>query len=350
VFRGGALAERRVIDLINRRFVPFFYNVGKGGCGYDADAASFIHEFTSEFEGNAVAPPPIFLASPEHKLLGQLDNFVHQDEFFTGLLKVLRENPDFNKPTDAERAALEAGESETATVAQRQLAARIQEELGEYKAARKLYAAVAEATDIATQDSVSAALALARIERYSKNWKLAETRLDLLDKNWSDAKSRPTTLNSELAMERAYSLLAAKSYDAARKLLVDAIKASPSHDRVPEMHYYAGLASYKLKRKEWASFHWGWVMVNTPDDRHYMRAYSAATNEASPFPNPDLDEGIFKSGGITQDSADAARAIVVAEYERLKDTFTKEDYWSVKPGSKRKAEPEKSDDEKEDGF
>ena len=347
MFRGGALAERRVIDLINRRFVPFFYNVGKGGCGYDADAAKFIHEFTSEFEGNAVAPPPIFLASPESKLLGQLDNFVHQDEFFSGLLKVLRENPEFNKPTDEEKAALDAGESKNASVAQLQAAARINEELGEYKDALRLYAAIVESAGLAAEDSVSATLALARIERYSKNWKLAEVWLDFLDKKWSNPKSRPTTLDAELAMERAYSLLAAKNYDAARKLLVVAIKADPTHDRVPEMHYYAGLASYKLKRKEWANFHWGWVMVNAPDDRHYMRAYSAATNEASPFPNPDLDEGTFKSDGITQDSADAARAKVVAEYERLKDTFANDDYWTAKAGSKSKKQ---DDEEKEDGF
>ncbi len=321
--------------------------MGKGGCGYDKDAAAFIHEFTSEFEGNAVAPPPIFLASPESKLLGQLDNFVHQDEFFAGLLKVLHENPDFNKPTADEKAALDAGENATVTAAERQAAARIQEELGEYKDARRLYAAVAEATGVAAQDSVSASLALARIERYSKNWKLAETHLDGLDKKWSDAKSRPAKLNAELAMERAYSLLSAKSYDAARKLLVDAIKANPTHNRVPEMHYYAGLASYKRKRKEWANFHWGWVMANAPDDRHYMRAYSAATNEASPFPNPDLDEGAFKSGGITQDSADAARAKVTKEYERLKDAFSQDDYWTAKPGSKSK-KPE--NEEKEDGF
>ena len=40
--RAGAFADKRVIDLLNRRFVPYYFNTGGPGEGKNNDAAAFV--------------------------------------------------------------------------------------------------------------------------------------------------------------------------------------------------------------------------------------------------------------------------------------------------------------------
>ena len=63
--RAGAFAETRVIDLVNRRFVPFFYNVSADEPGASEPATAFV--------GTKTDNPHAFLAAftPEGEYLGE---------------------------------------------------------------------------------------------------------------------------------------------------------------------------------------------------------------------------------------------------------------------------------------
>ena len=88
-----------------------------------------------------------------------------------------------------------------------------------------------------------------------------------------------------------------------------------------ELHFYAGVACFFLKQKDWANFHWGWVMKNLANDHHYMRCYLAATADAMPYPNPELGGYRSSSRMISHQLADAARDKAMQDYERLKDEY-----------------------------
>ncbi len=287
--RGGPLAERRVIDLLNRRFIAFYFNIGKSGSGYDADAAALIAEVDPRFGGRAVPTPPVWVFTPDLKLLGTIDNYAPKDAYFEALRGFLRKHPDSNAMSEDEKKGI---------------GGKLWEELGEYDKARDAYA---------SGGKPESSLGLARIARYEKQWDEAERRLSAL--------TGKKGFEADLAMERAYSMLAKKDYAKAKATLVEAIKAYPRAKRLGELHFYAGVANFFLDQRDWANFHWGWVMENLPEDYNYMRCYFAASADAMPYPNPELGGYRSKGGMVTHDSANRARAKAMEDYQRLKGEF-----------------------------
>ena len=51
-----------------------------------------------------------------------------------------------------------------------------------------------------------------------------------------------------------------------------------------------------MKDRDWAKFHWCWIVKQLPEDRFYMRAYVAAAAEIMPYPNPEL--GNYRARGM----------------------------------------------------
>lgn len=121
----------------------------------------------------------------------------------------------------------------------------------------------------------------------------------------------------DVAMESAYHLLDARSWEPARTLLHLAIRKFGDSERMGEMHFSAGVASFFLEQKDWARFHWCWVMKNIPDDCNYMRCYMAATAEAMPYANPELGGYKGGKGMISHALADKARDAAMKDYEKL---------------------------------
>lgn len=284
--RAGCFAEKRVIDLLNRRFVPYFFNRGGPGKGHDKAA----QEFTTGKTKNPYAYLAAFTPSGEY--LGEAEIYADKDDVFAWLKKLLADHPEYALATDYEKQLVEAQEKKELSRESPLLMslARLQEELGEYQDARRAYKRIA-AGDPGSEESAQAHLGLLRIARYRKRWQEHETLEDALrtadkEKAWA----------ADVAMERGHRLLARKEYQQARELLEPLARAATASSRLAEIHFHAGVACWFLEDRDWAKFHWCWIVENVPEDRFYMRAYVAAAAEIMPYPNPEL--GNYRARGM----------------------------------------------------
>lgn len=324
-----------MIDLLNRRYVCFFFNVGEGQHGWDADAGAWFkkHKQKHVYSG---------IFTHEGKRLVNLPNTGDKDVYFKHLRKTLDANEAQDIYTEEELKIVDAAGAEDPDAKAILAAARVYEELGKYDEAVEQYAKTNRA---------KALLAQARIARYRENWKDAQALLEELSKR----KGAKGAMKAKIAMEVGYALLADKKYDEARKVLVEAAKAHPKCGVIGELHYYAGIASWKLDRKEWAHFHWYHIIEKLPEDRHYQRAFISVAINAIPFPFAELPDE-RRGGMVTHDSANKARAKAKADYDRLKDEFAADDYWEPKdkPADPETPEPKKPepapDTDKEEEF
>src|SRR5687767_3841621 len=98
--RAGCFAETRVIRLVNRRFVSFYYNTGGPGLGKDPAAAAFTRGRTK----NVYAFYAAF--APDGEPVGVTDVYAAKDNVFDFLVALLRANPEFDKFTKDEEAVL----------------------------------------------------------------------------------------------------------------------------------------------------------------------------------------------------------------------------------------------------
>src|SRR5215510_9402715 len=98
--RAGCFAETRVINLLNRRFVNFYYNTGGPGLGKDPAAALFVKGKVK----NTYAFYAAFSAAGEP--LGVTDVYASKDNVFDFLVALLRANPEFDRFTREEENAL----------------------------------------------------------------------------------------------------------------------------------------------------------------------------------------------------------------------------------------------------
>ena len=261
--RAGAFCDDRVIALMNRRFVNYYYNRSGKGEGGNADAAAFTR-------GRTKNPYAFFAAfAPDGTYLGETPLYGTKDEVFTWLRELLDEHPDHDKPTADEGRALEGGGPG---------AARLLDELGRHAEARKAWAAV---------EGSEARLAEARLARLAGDWDAHAAALGRLD---AEAHA------ADLAAEKGHRLVASKSWAEAREHLEAALRAHPKGPRLAEMRFAAGVACWFLDDRDWAKFHWMWVVENLPEDRLAMRCRIAAAAEAMPYENPEL--GGFKARGM----------------------------------------------------
>ena len=100
--RAGGFAEERVIELINRRFVPYYYEVSGQGCAANPEAAEFV--------GKKTRNPWAFLAAfaPDGELLGETALYADKDQVFEFLHSLLVRHPEFAESAADERALLSA--------------------------------------------------------------------------------------------------------------------------------------------------------------------------------------------------------------------------------------------------
>jgi len=127
VLRAGPFSDERIIRLANRRFIPFYFDLSNRGVAGDPDARKFVVAKRKELGGRAVPTPPVLFMSPDGEVLGEVSNYASSNKVLKAMLKVLEENPRFNKPSEAEKNA----ESAVAK-------ARIRIDLQDYKGAKKL--------------------------------------------------------------------------------------------------------------------------------------------------------------------------------------------------------------------
>lgn len=274
--RAGAFAERRVIDLLNRRFVPFYFNTGGPGEGKDPDAAAFVK--------GKVKNKWAFLAAftPDGEYLGESEIYADKDQTFAWLMGLLAKHEKFAGATAAEKKTLDAGGAD---------AARLREEVGDYAGAAKLY------------ETLKDSAALARLARYEKRW-------DDVEKHLPDLKG------ADAAAESGYLLLNRKKHKEARELLEPAAKEHAKSPRAAELRFSAGVACWFLDDKPWAHYHWVWVVENLPEDRLTRRCYIAAAAEGMPYENPELD-------GYAMEGNSGAIHVIKAAYARARKDYAK---------------------------
>ena len=338
--RAGAFAESRVIRLINRRFVPFFFNTGGPGLGRDRDANRFVDQFSKKHkrfpnfkmltdadgnQSNTIAYFAAFQCGESPSLSGVSGGwreegeardlemiYPSKDAVFEFLRKMLRENPEYNHFTKKEQTALDAAKANPSDPQLLVAAAVIHEELGNYQEARELCqrALKQKAThgDLATVHRL-----LMRMARYQQDWTALKKHAELAARQ---DKANDLDLAGDIQMELAYWEIKTKQYREAKTRLDKAIAAFPQSTRLGEFHYYSGIASFFLKEKPIAYYHWCWIVENLPDDVMARRAYITAVHEDFPYPNFELD-GFKTENPIGNHSIRAAYEAAKKHYQTI---------------------------------
>lgn len=197
-------------------------------------------------------------------------------------------------------------------------AARLLMELGRYEEA---LSACDELLDAGAGDLAAVHSDRLKIARYLDDWKRHEEFEDSLRSYAETSSTRPSTIPAVLAVERGRRALAREDFETARVILQSAAAEFAESPRGSEAHFYAGVACWMSGDRDWAKFHFMWVVENLPDDRLYMRARIAAAAEAMPYKNPELggfraDVGSIGTRQIVE-GVQAAREV----YERLAPIF-----------------------------
>lgn len=294
--RAGAFAEKRVIDLVNRRFAPVFFSTGGPGKGHDKAAQAFVKNRTK----NKWAFLCVF--TTDGRCLGESEIYAGKDEVFDFLVKILADHPEMNVETDAEKGVLDRGRAPSASPAEIAAAAAIEEELGRYESAAKFLSRLVKTEDPQYRDA--AHRAQLRITRYRKAWKDHES---ILAEFAADTAQRNHDARIDIAIERGYAQIAANDFVAARATLETAAAAALGKARETEAHFVAGVACWMSGDRDWAKFHWCEIVSRFPDDRFYMRARIAAAAESMPYPNAEL--GNFEADTGPIGTADITRAV-----------------------------------------
>lgn len=309
--RAGCFAESRVINLLNRRFVNFYYNTGGPGLGKDPSAAAFAKGKTS----NVYA----FFAAfdPTGEAFGATELYASKDETFAFLVKLLREHPGFDKNTPAEQRVLDLAKEKPEDPQSQVAAGQLLEELGRYEAAAPCYRrALASKPDKGAH--AEAYRGLLRMARYEREWDVIENLCHAIE---SDPMARTLGLEADIGMERGYHLNAKGQHAELRKLMDETIKKHGMTQRLSELHFYAGVACFFLKDVDWASYHWCWVVENLPDDRLNRRCFIAAAHKGMPYQNPELSGYGAKLPGGNVDVINRAYRDAKQSYDRLKDLY-----------------------------
>ena len=146
---------------MNRRFVAYYFNVGKSGNGYNQQASEFIHRVDQRFQSRSVPTPPIWIFNPEGELVVTIDNYLEKNRFFEQLRGILDEHKAFDILTEQEQSILSEAKDAPNDEARNLVAVRLLDELGDYEQALAL------AGKLKSDES---RLLEARIARYQTRW------------------------------------------------------------------------------------------------------------------------------------------------------------------------------------
>lgn len=302
--RAGGFAELRVIRLLNRRFVSFYFNTGGPGLGKDAHAAGFVLPKVK----NKFAHWAGF--TPKGEYLGEAAIYADKDQMFAYLVALLRNNPEFDRMTAEEKAVLDIADKSPGNALAQKEAGVIHEDLGRYAQAVRCYQRILAADALAETKS-EAYRALMRIARHEKRWADVQVLAE------QAAKENLAGLAADIAMERGYLWLSERRYADLRLAMEKSIREHPRHPRMGEFRFYAGVACFFLNDIDRASYHWVWVVENIPDDHMQRRCYIAAAHRGMPYPNPELGGFQSKHKGGNIQVIQAAYSTAQAAYRRI---------------------------------
>ncbi|HLQ37602.1 MAG TPA: hypothetical protein VK348_07365, partial [Planctomycetota bacterium] len=247
--RGGPFSETRVIDLLNHRFVPFFYNTGGPGLGKDAQASAFIRGKVP----NRWAFFAVF--APDGSVLGVTEIYAGTEDVAAFLAALLRAHPEFDRdtPTEAKVLAGAKADEPSAAVA----AGALAETLSRPAPAVAAYTmALAKGTP---EEQAAAYRGLLRLTRQQGDWPAHASWLAA-----ATAAAVKPRLEVDLTLEQGYRLMAQRRFAHARALLQPATRTASTSPRFAELHYEAGRACWFIGDRDWAKLHWCWIIEHLP--------------------------------------------------------------------------------------
>jgi hypothetical protein len=308
--RAGCFAEDRVIQLIDRRFVAFFFNRSGVGEGFDQAASDFVGKQTKN-------PYAYFAAfTPDGKIVGETELYADKEAVLAWLVQLLADHPEYAGATA----------NETKTLAQGGLAAaRLSEELADYENAVRRYDALLAGSDAAAH--APALLGLLRIARHRGDWVAHQA----VEQRLRAGAAGDAALLVDADVEQGYRLLAQKEWAAARALLQPLTRRANPSSRLAEAHFAAGRACWFAKDPDWALFHWCWIVEHMPEDRLFMRARIAAAAFGMPYPNFELGDWKPEVGNIGTQHIVVAVDRAMQTYRSLLPAFERGDFTARKP-------------------
>ena len=255
MLRAGPFSDERVVRLINRRFVPLYFDIAPGGAAADANARAFVLKVKPELGGQAVATPPVLLITPNGELLSEIDNYASEADMLAGLRDVLAKAPEWNLPSAGEKTLAGAG-SEIER-------ANLRFDLGDDDGARKI---------LEDESSAEAAVLLAHVCRLAKDWKALEQALSRVEA--ARARGSGAEFDDDVRVERAWLHHHERDFAAAAK---EVAKIARKSDRYSESRYLTGLAQWHQGKKDDALATWNSAIDHCSQDPWVYRADWAYT-------------------------------------------------------------------------
>jgi len=254
VLRAGPFSDERVIRLINRRFVPLYFDLSPGGAAADKKARQAVVKAKPELGNAAVQTPPLLVMTPDGKVLGEVDNYAGEDELWKSLLALLADHAEWNVPSDEEqRIARDGTPLERATLLF---------DLGDLAAARRL---------LADQPGASESLLRAHLCRLDRDWSALEQEL---------GRVVAPELADGACVERGWLHLARGDFATARKSVAAVAPDSPFRS---EARYLDGVASWRAQKPDEARATWKALIDGAKAlDRWIYRADWAYTQSIEP--------------------------------------------------------------------
>ena len=225
------------MTLANQRFVPIYFDLGARGPAYDANAKSFVVELDSRLGGSSVPTPDVIVASASGEELGKVSNYAAEEQVLVMLRKVLAE-------------AQLAGETDEEAGWDTPRRAWLRYCVGDVEHARAL---------LEEPKDSSAALMLARIERWEGNLDAAQDALGSVERIDS----------GDLSAELGRIELAAGNLEAS----LAAFEGVPhDHEARSEVDYRRGVVLYQLGHTQAAKAVWFAMVERFGEDRWSYRA------------------------------------------------------------------------------
>ena len=266
--RAGPFSNEKVIRLLNRRFIPFHFDLSSHGYLGDQDASDWVKKHLPQFAGSGVSTPPVVFVTPDGKVVGQVDNYAPAETYLAGLQKALKENPEHNK--------LSEEESKLSGIEKSKLLFDLQQ----YDEA---------ATALKDVKSDEASFWRGRIALFQGDSNAAQS-------HFSEVKLEE--LLDDVRMEKAMMLWADNKFVELAKLLTDFPTDS---NRSSQARYFLGLAHFHQDKKDDAKKTWKDLIDHSKEDRWVYRAdwaYSQANQKRRLFSFSSSDGGSSPLGRI----------------------------------------------------
>jgi len=211
--RALSFVDSRVVDLLNRRFVPYYYDMDTAGELYDDEATKLAMQLYPDLRYLSSLPtPPLLFMTPERKFLGYASNFLSGEELLEKLVQILDENPYYGQLSVAEKNMEDPIEKARALMELRRLPSALETLEGE--------------------QSSEAWFLRARIARQQEEWL-----------NMKNAITRITDkqLLAEVKVENLLRHWKSKNLEAIK---IKGAEVKPKNPRYQEAMYYLGLAHF----------------------------------------------------------------------------------------------------------